>query len=37
MQATPALQQRTPHGVVPLGQQHDVARSEQVPPFGQHP
>ncbi|MCU1449379.1 MAG: hypothetical protein JWP02_1549 [Acidimicrobiales bacterium] len=35
--ATPALQQRGPHGVVPLGQQHELDGSEQVPPFGQHP
>jgi hypothetical protein len=37
MHATPALQHFVPHGVVPLGQQHDVVGSEQAPPAGQHP
>jgi hypothetical protein len=33
----PALQHALPHGVVPDGQQHVVAGSEQVSFFAQHP
>jgi hypothetical protein len=35
--ATPEAQQLVPHGVVPFGQQQDVAALVHVPPAGQHP
>jgi hypothetical protein len=35
--ATPVAQHLVPHGVVPLGQQHELAGSVQMPPLGQHP
>jgi hypothetical protein len=37
MQGTPALQQFVPQGVVPLGQQQDVAGSVHAAPLAQHP
>jgi hypothetical protein len=37
IQAMPALQHFGPHGVVPLGQQHEVVWSEHEAPLGQHP